>query len=90
VYYWLSRDSCYSIHLLYCDLKIVNRPGNRYDALLPIISVINNPPVVNVTANTQSNVSGDTDNDLPFSKGALVSDPDSIFFLALCSNQYSI
>jgi len=49
-----------TIHLLYCGLQINNNRGNHYDTLLPIISSTNNPPIVNVAANTQTSVSGDT------------------------------
>jgi len=67
-----------TVHLLYCGLQINNNRGNHYDALLPIISSSNNPSIVNVTANTQTSVSEDTEKDLQSSQSTLVSDPDSI------------
>ena len=65
-----------TIHLLYCGLQIDNNPGNHYDALLPI-SPNNNPQRINEAANTQTNVSGDIENDIFTSQSTLISDPDS-------------
>jgi len=53
-----------TVHLLYCGLQIDNNWGNHYDALLAIISSSNNPPIVNVAANTQTSITEYTDNDL--------------------------
>jgi len=58
--------------------KIDKNLGRLYDALLPYISSCNYPPIINVPANTQKNISVDTDNNLQASHNTLVSDPDFI------------
>ena len=78
-----------TIHLLYCGLQIDNNRGNHYDALLPIICSSNNPPIVNSATNTQTSVSGDTENDFMSSQSTIVSDPDSIS-LSSSSNESTV
>jgi len=78
-----------TVHLLYCGLQIDNNRGNRYDALLPIISSSNNPPIVRVAANTQTSVSEYMDNGFMSSQSTLVSDPDFIS-LSSSSNESTI